>query len=225
MKQQTISSQLDMAPVIFPKPPSRDEEEGTQRSIHILESLRRHRKMVSTVLLAFLVLSAFLLWKRRHPLYEATSRIYVSPATPRALSDAAPQIGSYESFVEEQIKTVTRYDVLQEALQKLPAGTWAYWGATRAARDCCLTEDSDHCPPGRKFRCRDQPRWPGTPSGHRPGEYHYPHLYRKDASRTVLRTRSANSPFFGMKKPICKRNWRPSRPRSRRSSVTSESAV
>ncbi len=130
MKQQTISSQLDMAPVIFPKPPSRDEEEGTQRSIHILESLRRHRKMVSTVLLAFLVLSAFLLWKRRHPLYEATSRIYVSPATPRALSDAAPQIGSYESFVEEQIKTVTRYDVLQEALQKLPAGTWAYWGAT-----------------------------------------------------------------------------------------------
>ncbi len=129
-KQQTVSSQLDMAPVIFPKPPSRDEEEGAQRSIHVLESLRRHRKMVATVLLVFLSISTFLLWRRRHPIFEATSRIYVSPASPKALTDAAPQIGPYDSYVEEQIKTVTRYDVLEEALQKLPAATWAYWGPT-----------------------------------------------------------------------------------------------
>lgn len=130
MKQQTVSSQLDMAPVIFPKPPSRDQEESGQRSVHVLESLRRHRTLVGTVLLMFLAISAFLLWRRRHPVFEATSRIYVSPASPRALTDAAPQIGSYESFVDEQIKTVTRYDVLQEALEKLPSGTWAYWGPT-----------------------------------------------------------------------------------------------
>lgn len=130
MKQQTVSSQLDMAPVIFPKPPARDEDEGGQRSVHVLESLRRHQKMVGTILLVFLAMSAFVIWRRRHPLFEATSRIYVSPASPKALTDAAPQIGSYDSYVEEQIKTVTRYDVLQEALQKLPRGTWAYWGPT-----------------------------------------------------------------------------------------------
>jgi succinoglycan biosynthesis transport protein ExoP len=132
MKQQTVSSQLDMAPVIFPKPPSRDEEEGAQRSIHVFESLRRHRNLVTTILLIFLFLSAFLLWRRRNPIYEATSRIYVSPAAPKALTDAAPQIGPYDSYVEEQIKTVTRYDVLLEAIRKMPAGSTAYWGPTEA---------------------------------------------------------------------------------------------
>jgi succinoglycan biosynthesis transport protein ExoP len=131
MTKQSVSSQLDMAPVIFPKPPSRDEEEGGQRSIHVLESLRRHRNLVTTILLVLLGISAYLLWRRRNPVFEATSRIYVSPSAPKALTDAAPQIGPYDSYMEEQIKTVTRYDVLLAALDKLPASTWAYWGPTK----------------------------------------------------------------------------------------------
>ena len=129
-KQQTVSSPLGMAPVIFPKPPSRDEEEGGQRSIHVLESLRRHRALVAAILMFFFACSAYLLWRRRNPVFEATSRIYVSPASPKALSDAAPQIGPYDSYVEEQIKTVTRYDVLLDALNKLPASSWSTWGPT-----------------------------------------------------------------------------------------------
>ena len=129
-KQQSVSSQLDMAPVIFPKPPSRDEEEGGQRSIHVFESLRRHRRIVISLLVVLLACSGYVLYQRRNPIFEATSRIYVSPASPKALTDAAPQIGPYDSYMEEQIKTVTRYDVLLAALNKMPAGRWAYWGPT-----------------------------------------------------------------------------------------------
>ena len=41
-----MSSPLEIAPVIFPKPPAKDPEDGAVRSFHVLESLRRHR-MVS----------------------------------------------------------------------------------------------------------------------------------------------------------------------------------
>ena len=127
-----MSSQLEMAPVIFPKPPSRESDEAKGRSIHVLESLRRHRALIGVILFVLLSLSGIVLYGRRHPIYEATCRIYISPASPKALTDDKQQIGPYENFLAEQLNTVTRYDVLAAALEKLPRSSWAYCGPTEA---------------------------------------------------------------------------------------------
>jgi Mrp family chromosome partitioning ATPase/capsular polysaccharide biosynthesis protein len=127
-KQPPVSAQLELAPVIFPKPPSRGAEEGTVRSVHLLESLRRHKSLIGILLLVFLCASGFLIYRRRNPVYEASSRIRISPAAPKALTDDKAQIGPYDSLVEEQIKTVTRYDVLADALKQLPPADWAAYG-------------------------------------------------------------------------------------------------
>ena len=127
-----MSSPLEMAPVIFPKPPSRESDEASGRSIRIMESLRRHRALIGVMLLMFLALSGFVLYRRRNPIYEAQSRIYISPASPKALTDDKQQIGPYDNFLAEQLNTVTRYDVLEAALKKLPRNAWAYCGPTEA---------------------------------------------------------------------------------------------
>jgi len=131
-KQHTVSGQLELAPVIFPKPPHKETEGPTGRSVHVLESLRLHGKLVAAILLFCLAVSAMFIFKRRKPVYEATSRIRISPAAPRALSDDRAQIGPYDSLVEEQVKTVTRYDVLAEALKHVPSADWLPYGDTEA---------------------------------------------------------------------------------------------
>jgi Mrp family chromosome partitioning ATPase/capsular polysaccharide biosynthesis protein len=127
-KQPPMTAQLELAPVIFPKPPSRDTEGASARSIHVFESLRRHKSLIAVLLLVFLTISGFLVYRRRNPVYEASSRIRISPAAPKALTDDKAQIGPYESLVEEQIKTVTRYDVLDDALKQLPPAEWKAYG-------------------------------------------------------------------------------------------------
>jgi len=46
------------------------------------------------------------------------------------LTDDKQQIGPYENFLAEQLNTVTRYDVLADALSKLPRSTWSTYGSS-----------------------------------------------------------------------------------------------
>ena len=123
-----MSSPLEIAPVIFPKPPAKDPEDGTSRSIHVFESLRRHRLVSGLTLLFCLLCSAMLIYKRRGPTFEATSKVYISPTSSKALTDDKQQAAPYDGFVDQQMKTVTRYDVVQAALEKLPPSTWGGFG-------------------------------------------------------------------------------------------------
>jgi succinoglycan biosynthesis transport protein ExoP len=125
-----MSSPLEIAPVIFPKPPSKDPEEETSRSVHVFESLRRHRMVSGMTLLFCLLCSGFLLYKRRGPTFEATSKVYVSPTSSKALTDDKQQTAPYEGLIDQQMKTVTRYDVIKAALETLPRPVWAAYGPT-----------------------------------------------------------------------------------------------
>ena len=122
------ASPLEIAPVIFPKPPAKESEDGAIRSIHVFESLRRHRVIAGLVLLFSLLCSSFVLYRRRGPLYEASSQIYISPTSSKALTDDRQQAAPYEGLIDEQIKTITRFDVLQAALGSLPRKTWQGYG-------------------------------------------------------------------------------------------------
>ena len=61
-------------------------------------------------------------------LYKAQSLIYVEPIVTRALNEpGAPGFDQlrYNSYIEQQMQTITRDDILSDALHTLPEGTWA----------------------------------------------------------------------------------------------------
>ncbi len=76
----------------------------------------------------------------RKPVYKAESLVYVEPSTAKLLSDGTEgQFDSlrYESYLQQQIQTVQRPDILESAVNSLPAGTWRMPGesvANAAAR-------------------------------------------------------------------------------------------
>jgi Mrp family chromosome partitioning ATPase/uncharacterized protein involved in exopolysaccharide biosynthesis len=128
-----MSSPLEIAPVIFPKPPAKEDEGSVARSIHVLESLRRHRMISGITLLFCLLCSGLVLYKRRGPTFETSSRVYISPTSSKALTDDRQVAAPYDGFVDEQMKTVTRYDVVRAALEKLPRSVWSGYGPEEVA--------------------------------------------------------------------------------------------
>ncbi len=105
-----------------PFPPRRpvSSVEVQRPYINIPGSLRRHWVVALCVFLGFLALSAFALWKRARPVYESHSVIYVSPKFPKILSSDSEVELPYDSYVQDQIQTVTRYDIIADAIAKLP---------------------------------------------------------------------------------------------------------
>jgi polysaccharide biosynthesis transport protein len=97
------------------------------KRIDILRSLRLH-KLLAT-LIALLTIGLGIAAKaRHHASYEATSVIYVSPNFPATLAASQEQEYPYDSYVEEQVHSVTQYNVLSEALRKLKPGVWQFPG-------------------------------------------------------------------------------------------------
>jgi succinoglycan biosynthesis transport protein ExoP len=91
--------------------------------INILRSLRLHK--VSAIVVTLVVLSLGLAFAARHkPYYAATSTIYVSPTQPKTLIEDRELDRPYESYISEVTHDVTRYDILAEAIEKMPAGLW-----------------------------------------------------------------------------------------------------
>ncbi len=106
---------LPPAQPVLPPPP------GFSFNIDILRSLRIHALAATLVtLLTFILGLAVLI--RHHLVYAATSVVYVSPTFPATLSADREQEYPYESYIAEQINSVTRYDVIADALHKLRPG-------------------------------------------------------------------------------------------------------
>jgi uncharacterized protein involved in exopolysaccharide biosynthesis/Mrp family chromosome partitioning ATPase len=95
--------------------------------INILRSLRLHP--VTSILVALLTLGLGLAVVARHkPTYYSAASIYVSPTVPKTLVEDRELDRPYETYVQETIHAINRYDVLAEAIRKLPPGTWLYPG-------------------------------------------------------------------------------------------------
>jgi len=61
---------------------------------------------------------------RHRAMYEATSVVYVSPNFHATLVTNQEQEYPYDSYIEEQVHSVTKYNVLVDAIGKLKAGVW-----------------------------------------------------------------------------------------------------
>gem|GEM_PF-1417240 len=79
--------------------------------------------IVSGIVFILLVAFAFAL----KPVYRAESLLYLEPTSGKLLSDSTNGLSDsskYDTFLQQQIETATRLDILVAALQTLPAGTY-----------------------------------------------------------------------------------------------------
>jgi Mrp family chromosome partitioning ATPase len=91
--------------------------------INIFRSLRLHK--VSAIAVTLTILSLGLAVVARHkPYYAASATVYVSPTQPKTLIEDRELDRPYESYVQEVVHDVTQYEILAEAIRKMPAGLW-----------------------------------------------------------------------------------------------------
>jgi polysaccharide biosynthesis transport protein len=100
--------------------------------VDILRSLRVHSLAAAVATLLTLGLGLAVLSANRAT-YVATSVVYVSPTFPATLTPEQEQEYPYDSYIAEQAHSVSQYDVLADALQRLKPGLWQKQGESTAA--------------------------------------------------------------------------------------------
>ena len=110
---------IELAPSSRRPPGSSTEPQ--RPNINLVGSLKRHWFISLFVFLVLLGCGGFVLWKMDKSVYEAHSVVYVSPRFPKivATNDNEAEL-PYESYFADQIQTVTRHDIIEDAIAKLP---------------------------------------------------------------------------------------------------------
>ncbi|MGA3047858.1 MAG: hypothetical protein ABSD67_14605 [Terracidiphilus sp.] len=94
--------------------------EGPRLNINVVGSIRRHWLVSLSMLLALLGCGTFVIWKKAKPVYESHSVVYVSPKFPKMLANDSEVDLPYDSYFQDQIQTVTRHDIIADAITRLP---------------------------------------------------------------------------------------------------------
>ena len=94
--------------------------EGPRVMIDVIGSVRRHWIVALLVLVVILACGALVLGKKAKPVYESHSVVYLSPKFPKMLAADSEVELPYDSYVQDQIQTVTRYDIIGDAIAKFP---------------------------------------------------------------------------------------------------------
>lgn len=93
------------------------------KRIKPLTSARQHPRLTAFVALALIILGLPVVWWKGRPIYRTEASIHVSPRFAKNLSqDNELDIQSnsqYREFVRQQGRTLTRYDIIEEALARL----------------------------------------------------------------------------------------------------------
>jgi succinoglycan biosynthesis transport protein ExoP len=110
-------------PPTVPHPTLRPASKGSALKINVLRSLRLH--MITAILVALVVLGLGLaVLLRRGLMYSSQSTIYVSPTFPKTLTEDRETEYPYDSYVQQQVHAIARYDVIADAIHHLPADMW-----------------------------------------------------------------------------------------------------
>jgi uncharacterized protein involved in exopolysaccharide biosynthesis len=105
---------------------SQPPAQSSEFKLELARSIKMHRSATVIVCtIVFLSLVAFGL--SRKPSFETEALIYVQPMKAKVITD--PSGGTYdssryESYFQQQLQTITRPDILSEALAHLPLGVW-----------------------------------------------------------------------------------------------------
>jgi len=123
MLNSTLDNSTSGSRISLPSFPSRRPGFSPERlkpKINMAGSVRRHWFVFLFVLLVLLGCGAYALWREAKPVYESHSMVYVAPKFPKMLSGDSEVDLPYESYIQDQIQTVTRYDIIADAISKLP---------------------------------------------------------------------------------------------------------
>jgi succinoglycan biosynthesis transport protein ExoP len=120
----TPSHQLEgrVTPVM-PQQPLRPTSKTSAFRINVIKSLQLHTVTAITVAMVVLGLGLAVLL-RTGVSYFTASVVYVSPTFPATLRSDREQEYPYDSYVQEQVHAITRYEVIADALHQLKPGTW-----------------------------------------------------------------------------------------------------
>ena len=96
----------------------------------IVRSFRMHKKLAILVgtVIGVLLCSVGL---QRAPYYETSSLIYVQPAKAKLITDATGGTYDptrYDTYIQQQLQTIIRSDILSDALKSVPPGMWSLPG-------------------------------------------------------------------------------------------------
>ena len=93
--------------------------------INVVKSVRLH--LVTSLMVTLLVLGLGLAVIAKHkPTYSAAATIYISPTPITNLVADRELDRPYDSYVAETMRDITSYDILADAIHKMPPGTWQY---------------------------------------------------------------------------------------------------
>jgi polysaccharide biosynthesis transport protein len=91
-----------------------------ERKLNVIASVQRHWAVSLIVFFVILGSGLFILWKMVRPVYDSQSVVYISPKFPTVLNNNTEVELPYDSYFQQQIQTVTRYDILHDAIASLP---------------------------------------------------------------------------------------------------------
>jgi uncharacterized protein involved in exopolysaccharide biosynthesis len=111
-----------------PRPFSAGGDDQSLYRLDLLRSLQLHRWLTIGIALAGLAAAVgyvLLLW----PIYTAQSVVYIQPAPPKVMDQGYMaqwpyDSSTYESFIQQQVQSITGMQVLIGALHKLEPGAW-----------------------------------------------------------------------------------------------------
>jgi succinoglycan biosynthesis transport protein ExoP len=119
---ESSGSRKVRSPQSFPSSSSGASDGAQRRSLDIFSSVRRHFAVFLIVIVVLVGCGAFVLRMKAKPVYSSQSVVYISPKFPKVLNTDSEVELPYDSYFEDQIQTVTRYDIVGDAISQLP--TW-----------------------------------------------------------------------------------------------------
>ena len=134
MTMATVSSGSGTAaltPPVYRAAPTPGSSPPSSTNINVLASLRKHSRVALITASIILLLGVPVAWRLGTPIYSATAVIYVSPRFIANLAaDGNDQkfdsVSQYREYVEQNVKTINRFDIVLEALKRL-GGAKADW--------------------------------------------------------------------------------------------------
>lgn len=103
------------------------QDQGLNFNLDLARSLRMRRRLaIAAATLTLLLIVLFGL--TRKPAFEASNLIYVQPVVPKSATDSTAGFydsSRYDSYIQQQLLTFHRTDILSRALDQLPPSTRA----------------------------------------------------------------------------------------------------
>ena len=125
-----MSLSMNSSPEAAPRPnlstPMRKSVSAPVFKPDFVRSVRMHPMIAGVVaLVVFAAIVAFGLSQK--PMYEAEALVYVEPSASKVLDDGtsgAFDANKYDSYLQQQVQTSQRLDILKSAVHALPVGVW-----------------------------------------------------------------------------------------------------